>query len=146
MSQSKLPLHHQNGRDTAARQGPCSNDCSGEASYPPAHELHLPHHQSNNGNRRSNPPKNQLQEDDITRQTHQLLMLRQQQEQLRFLEEQLRLASMQDTPSRSSPRMSQRGTSSRRSRSPRVAFCEDVFCYTNPRDYEEIVSSWYSVG
>lgn len=40
--------------------------------------------------------------------------------------------------------MSQHSKSSRCSRSSRVAFCEDVFCYTNPRDYDEIVSSWYS--
>ena len=139
MSQCKLPQHHQNGNDTASRQESCSSNCRMEASCSPAHEINLPPHNT------SNPPRNQLQEGDLARHTQQMLMLQQQEEQLRFLEEQIRLASMQDTPSRSSPRSQHTKSSSRRSRSPRVGFCEDVFCYTNPRDYDEIVSSWYSV-
>lgn len=81
------------------------------------------------------------------------LELQEQQEKLRLLEEQVRLAKIQDETVRSSPRRSS-GTS-RRSRKPIpvrrkksgcVGFCEDVLCYANTRTYEQIEESWYSVS
>lgn len=67
-------------------------------------------------------------------QQQQLFMLQQQQQQLFLLEQQHRMATAQ---ANRSPGSRRRG---------RILFCEDVFCYSNPRGYDEIVSSWYSVS
>lgn len=115
------------------------------------------------------------QETGLSQRQQQLLKLKQQHEQLQFLEEQLRLSSMiDDAPSRggsssfssgsersstinsinstiqrksssaSRSRSSSNSSSRRKSSSGGVGFCGDVFCYANPRDFDEIVSSWYS--
>lgn len=125
MSQSSVPQHRLHERDNDPTRCSCSSSSSSD--FTP----------------RATPTTNQQQIRSL-RDQRQLQMLQQQQEQLRFLEEQLRFATIEDVPSRSSPKLRQHSTSSRR-RSARVAFCEDVFCYTNPRDYDEIMSSWYSV-
>lgn len=73
--------------------------------------------------------------------------LQEQQDKLRLLEEQVRLASMEDIPSRpSSGRRHRSFPASRRRKGCGVDFCEDVFCYANPRSFNQIVESWYSVG
>eukprot|EP00934_Nitzschia_sp_Nitz4_P000199 Nitzschia sp. Nitz4//scaffold99_size76975//38033//39193//NITZ4_005576-RA/size76975-snap-gene-0.3-mRNA-1//1//CDS//3329560850//199//frame0 len=59
----------------------------------------------------------------------------QQQLQLQFLQQQMKEISL--PPSRSPKVAAKR-------RLDKVCFCEDVFCYANPRDYDEILSSWYS--
>jgi len=131
MSRQRLPQHYQSDSDGSTSSS--SQDTGVASSSVPAMEIDV--------------PTTEAQHKLPTRE-QQLLKLKEQEEQLRFLEEQLRLASI-EAPSRSLPTSrsgTKRGKTSIRRRSPGVAFCEDVLCYTNPRDYDEIVSSWYSVS
>lgn len=128
MSQQRLPQHRQNEYGDNCDE----NSRHGTDSSVPAIEIGIPSDTQG----------------EMTPEEQQLLKLKQQEEQLKFLEEQLKSASV-EAPSRSAPpsrSANRRGRTSVRRRSPGVSFCEDVFCYTNPRDYGEIVSSWYSVS
>lgn len=126
MSKQRLPQHQQNDGGKSSAAAPAMEiDVPSRGSMSPSHPMSI--------------------------RDQQLLKLKQQEEQLAFLEEQLRLARLGETPSRGeTPRSRKKSSSSSRSSSlrrktPGVGFCEDVYCYVNPRDYDEIVSSWYSV-
>jgi hypothetical protein len=91
-------------------------------------------------------PQRLERENELLRQ-----QLHEQLEKLRLLEDQIRLANIQDQTSRQSEigtvtrRRSQTQSSTRR-RTRGVGFCEDVLCYANTRSFEQIVESWYSVS